>query len=211
LFYWLQTLLTQHAYLIVFLVILFNNICLPLPGDTVLVVAGFLLGKGTLSIWGVIISGAIACFLGGMVSYWLGRRFGRHFIKRLSWLRITPEKIRRVEKFCEKHGAKSVFFARFVAVLHPLIGFVSGLGKTPWFPFLFFNLAGSCAYVVVFTLGGYFFGEKWEALKKALGPGFFYAFLAVAVVGALGFILRHRLRAIFLKMVPRKIVKNPKK
>ena len=196
-FDWLQALLADHGYLVVFMVVFFNNLCLPIPGDTTLLGAGFLVGKGTLSLWPVVASGTVACFLGGNGGYWIGRRLGHRLLKKIRWLQVTPKRVKQVERFFEKYGAKAVFLARFVALLHPVTGLLAGMWKTPLRPFLFYNLVGAFAYATTYTLVGYFFGQRWELFKSAMGPIVLYVLLIIVALLILGLFLRRSIRVFF--------------
>jgi len=201
---WLQSLVAHHGYWVVFLVVFFNNLCLPVPGDTTLLGAGFLAGKGIFSFWVVVATGTGACFLGGNGGYWIGLRFGHRILKKIRLLQITPERVEKGERFFEKYGAKVVFFARFVALLHPVTGLLAGMWKTPLRPFLFYNLAGALAYAVTYTLVGYFFGQKWELFKSWVGPIALYVLLIVVALLFLGLFLRRSIRAFFAGFSPKK-------
>lgn len=187
---WIEYLLNNYGYLIVFLVVFLNNAGIPVPGDTFLLGAGFLVQSGMLYLGWTVASGTLACFLGGLLGYWVGRRGGRKFLLRNRFFRITPEKMDQVERFIKRKGAKAVFFARFVALLHPVTGILSGVGKLPFLPFLIWNLAGSVAYALVYTLLGYFFGESWDMLKVWLGRTAIYTFAAVVVLASISWIIR---------------------
>jgi membrane protein DedA with SNARE-associated domain len=139
LFHWLQSLLAHDGYGVLFTVLFLNNIGLPLPGDTMLLGGGFLVGRGVFSFWAVVSMGTAACFLGSSGAYWFGLRFGRQFLEKIRWFRAHPQRVGQMDRFFEKFGPKVVFFARFVALLHPVTGLLAGVWKTPLRPFLFGN------------------------------------------------------------------------
>jgi membrane protein DedA with SNARE-associated domain len=189
--------MAHNGYLVVFIVVFLNNIGIPVPGDTILLGGGFLVGKGMLSLWAVVVIGTSACFLGSSGAYWFGLRFGRRFLKKIKWFRGNPGSVEKMDHFFEKYGPKVVFFARFVALLHPVTGLLAGTWKTPLCPFIFYNLAGSAAYTLIYTSAGYFFGQKWEIFKSWIGPVAFYAFLIAAALLILFLFLRHSIRSFF--------------
>jgi membrane protein DedA with SNARE-associated domain len=189
--------MAHDGYWVVFIVLFFNNIGFPVPGDTVLLGAGFLVGRGVLSFWVVAAIGTTACFLGSGGAYWFGLRFGRQFLKRIKWFRVNPGRARQMDRFFEKYGPKVVFFARFIALLHPVTGLLAGIWKTPLRPFLFYNLAGSAAYTVIYTLAGYFFGQRWEIFKSWLGPAIFYVLVIAAALSILVLFLRRSISSFF--------------
>ncbi len=208
--HWLQSLLAHQGYWVVFLVVFLNNLCFPVPGDSMLLGGGFLAAKGILFLWAVIAAGTGGCFLGGIGGYWLGERFGRRFLRKNRWLQITPERVEQMERFFAKFGAKVVFFARFVALLHPVTGLLAGMGKTPFRPFLFYNLAGAFAYSTLYALVGYFFGQRWELFKSWIGPVALYSLLIAAALFSLGLFLRHSIRSFFAGFSSKKKVRREK-
>ena len=162
---WLQSLPPVDDETMVFFFLFLNNLGLPLPGNTLLLGAGFLVGAGVLSFWGTFVVAAGATFLGTTFSYGLGRRYGRFWVGKIRWLRLTHERLRHMEHFFKRYGAKGVFFAQFVTLLHPVIGILAGLGKTPGGAFLFYNLIGSAAYSFIYIQAGAYFGPRWGFLK----------------------------------------------
>lgn len=187
---WLQNLLNDYGYWIVFAVVFLNNIGLPVPGDTFLLGAGFLTAEDMFHLPVTITVAATACFMGGNTGYWAGRRYGRKILERVGFLRMTPEKIDQVEGFLRRQGAKAVFFARFVALVHPVTGLLAGVGRINPGPFLAYNLLGSEAYAMTYALLGYFFGESWELLKHWLGRTAIYSLAFLLVIIFLTLILR---------------------
>jgi len=193
---WLQQLFNDYGYYLVFAGVFLNNLGLPIPGDTLLLGAGFLAEDGPFDLVPTIAVGTAACFLGGTCGYGLGRRLGRKFLRRLKWIPLTPEREKQLDRFFRKHGAKAVFFARFVALAHPVTGLLTGMGKTPFKPFLVYNLAGSLVYALVYTLLGYFFGASWNVLKEWAGRTALYALVIVLVLAFLTVLLRRFSRKI---------------
>jgi membrane protein DedA with SNARE-associated domain len=194
---WLQALIAHQGYGVVFLVVFLNNICLPIPGDTTLLTAGFLSEKGILSPWFVIVSGTVACFMGANIAYALGAKYGRPLLENNRWLMITPKRFSKMELFFRQYGAKAVFFARFVGFLHPVTGLLAGIWKTPRTSFLIYNLAGSLAYVSTYTMAGFYFRQNLEVFKHGLGPIVLNIALVVVGLLILGLFLRRTLRAFF--------------
>jgi membrane protein DedA with SNARE-associated domain len=195
--HWLHSLLPHiphHGYVLVFIVVFLNNIGVPLPGETILFGAGFILGKSAGSLWEHMAAGTTACFLGGICSFWMGRRLGLSGLEKIRWLHLTPERLKWPERFFKRHGAKAVFIARFIALFPPVAAnLLAGMAKMSWRIFLFYNLTGSAAYTASYILLGYFFGKKWRLLEAWLGPTALYLILAWIALIVLGVIFRHSL------------------
>jgi membrane protein DedA with SNARE-associated domain len=192
--HWLHSLLPHiphFGYLFVFIVVFLNNIGIPLPGDTMLLGAGFILGRNTISLWQPMAAGTAACFLGGLWAFWVGRRLGHSGFKKIHWLHLTPERVKWGESFFKRHGPKAVIIARFIALLPPIAAnLLAGMAKMRWRVFLFYDLTGSAAYACSYILIGYFFGKKWMLLRAWLGPTALYLIMGAIALIIFGVIFR---------------------
>jgi len=206
--HWLRSLLPNlphYGYVLVFIIVFLNNIGVPLPGETILLGAGFFLGKHADSLWEPMVAGTAACFLGGICSFWLGRRLGHGSLENIRWLHLTPKRLKWPERFFKRHGAKAVFIARFIALFPPIAAnLLAGMAKMPWRIFLFFNLTGSAVYTTCYILIGYVFGKKWKLLEAWLGPTALYLILAGIALIVLGVIFRHSLSGFSARLVSKK-------
>jgi membrane protein DedA with SNARE-associated domain len=204
---WLQSLLPHiphYGYVLVFIVVFLNNIGFPLPGETILLGAGFILGKVAESLWEPMAAATAACFLGGICSFWMGRRLGESGIEKIHWLHLPPKRLKRLDGFFKRHGAKTVFFARFIALFPPVAAnLLAGMSQMPWRTFLFYNLTGSAVYAASYILIGYFFGKKWKLLEAWLSPAAPYLVIAGVVLVVLGVIFRHSLSRIWTRLFSR--------
>jgi membrane protein DedA with SNARE-associated domain len=185
--HWLHSLLPHiphYGYVLVFIVAFLNNLGLPLPGETILLGAGFVLGKTADSLWQPVVAGTAACFLGGICAFWLGRRLGRGSLEKIRWLHLTPQRMKWPEQFFKRHGAKTVFIARFIFLFPPVV----------------VNLL---AYAASYVLIGYLFGKQWKLLEAWLGPVALYLILAGLVIVALGVIFRHSVSGYWVRIFPK--------
>ena len=202
--HWLHSLLPHiphYGYVLVFIVVFLNNLGAPLPGETILLGAGFILGKAAGSLWEPMVAGTAACFLGGSCAFWLGRSLGHSGLGRIHWLHLTPKRLKWPERFFKRHGAKAVFIARFIALFPPVAAnLLAGMTKMPWRTYLFYNLTGSAAYTTSYILIGYFFGRKWKRLEAWLGPTALYLILAGMVLLVLGVVFRHSISKFLVRL-----------
>jgi len=130
-----------------------------LPGDSLLFVAGTLAAAGDMYIHGLFAALATASFLGDNTNYWIGRHVGpRVFTHERSRL-LNPEHLARTQRFYERYGAKTVFFARFVPIVRTFAPFVAGIGRMRYSRFLFYSFSGSIAWVGSLAYAGYYFGN----------------------------------------------------
>ena len=115
---WINHLVESYGLGLLFVVVALESAGLPLPGETALIFAGVWASKGHLEIEWVIAVAALAAIVGDNVGYWLGRTGGRALVYRYAWSRKFAERVvPPSERFFERHGAKTVFLARFIAGL----------------------------------------------------------------------------------------------
>ena len=206
--HWLHSLwphIPHYGYVLVFVVVFLNNIGFPLPGETILLGAGFIFGQTANSLWEPTAAGTAASFLGGICAFWLGRRLGHENLAKFHWLHLTSEKLEWPERYFKRHGAKVVFIARFIAIFPPIAANVlAGMTKMSWRSFLLYNLTGSAAYTATYILIGYFFGRTWKLIEAWLGPTALYLILAGIALLILGVMCRHSLSGLLVRLFPKK-------
>jgi len=130
-----------------------------LPGDSLLFVAGALCGMDALQLHWLMPLLMLAAFSGDNTNYWIGRLLGLALIKRLGGRLIKTEHLDKTHAFYEKHGGKTILFARFLPIIRTFAPFVAGVGLMRYRLFVMFSAAGSLAWITSFTVGGYYFGN----------------------------------------------------
>ena len=173
-FDWLRSILPHmphYGYALVFIVVFLNNIGFPLPGETILLGAGFILGKTASTLWPPLVAGAVACFLGGICSFWMGRRLGHSGLEKIHWLHLTPERLQWPERFFKRYGAKAVFIARFIALFPPVVAnLLAGMSKNTMAHFPFFQPHGVGGLCHRLHPAWVFFWEEVEAASSLVRP-----------------------------------------
>ena len=163
-----------------------------LPGDSLLFVAGTLAAAGDMYIHGLFAALAAASFLGDNTNYWIGRYIGPRVFTREGSRLLNPEHLARTQRFYDRYGAKTVFFARFVPVIRTFAPFVAGIGHMRYSRFLFFSFSGSIAWVGSLAYAGYFFGNV-PLVKSNLSLAIVIIILLSIAPGVVEY-LRYRLR-----------------
>jgi membrane protein DedA with SNARE-associated domain len=175
----------HYGFFMVALFLLIEGAGVPVPGETALVTAAALAGRGTLSIASVIIAGCIGTIAGGHAGYWLGARGGTPFITRYGrWIGLTPPRLEKTNRFFEQHGAKTVMLGRFVAFLRSFVGIFAGISHMPMRTFAAYNAAGGSLWVVTFSVLGYVFGRNLPRLVRYIGRVSLLLAILIAVVAA---------------------------
>jgi membrane protein DedA with SNARE-associated domain len=167
----IQPLIAQYGYFSVFLIVLLESAGLPLPGETALLLAAAYAGAtGHLELPFVIAAAASGAIIGDNVGFWIGRRWGADLLQRHGKLVLMTEgRIRLGQYLFERHGAKIVFFGRFVAFLRVLAALLAGINKFRWGPFLFYNAAGGMVWATIMGVGSYIFGDSLHRVSGPLG------------------------------------------
>ncbi|WOJ89999.1 DedA family protein [Methylocapsa polymorpha] len=183
----IQPLIAQHGYWAVFLIVMLESAGAPLPGETALLLAGGYAGAtGQLDISLVIAMAATGAIIGDNIGFWVGRTWGAKLLLRYGKLIHLPEaRLRLGQYLFERHGAKIVFFGRFVAFLRVLAALLAGVNKYHWGQFLFYNATGGICWAVVMGLSAYIFGDAVHRVSGPLG----IAALVGVVGGAIAFMI----------------------
>ncbi len=130
-----------------------------LPGDSLLFVAGMLCGMGSLELQILLPVLVLAAFGGDNTNYWVGRLLGLRLLNSPKQRLIKHEHLEKTHLFFEKHGGKTILFARFLPIIRTFAPFVAGIGTMSYRLFLMFSALGSMAWIGSLTLAGYFFGN----------------------------------------------------
>lgn len=156
----IQHLAQEYGYGAVFFGIMLENAGVPLPGETITIVGGFLAGSGELNYWGVLASAIAGAVLGDSFGYWLGTIGGWALMMRLgSFFRISESQLEDVRDQFSQNAAKAVFLGRFVALLRIFAGPLAGIARMPYYKFFLCNLAGAATWASVTVSLAYFAGK----------------------------------------------------
>jgi membrane protein DedA with SNARE-associated domain len=179
---------THHGLPLLFVVVMLESFGIPLPGETALIFFGVLAAKGNYNITSVIVLAAAAAIVGDNLGYWLiGRLGGRALFRRNRWLQRWSESvIPRAERVMQRHGAKTVFFGRFIAILRFTAAWVAGLGKMPWWRFLFWNAAGGIVWATAVGLVAYYSGHAAATAIQRYGLYAAAGVVVLVILGAVG-------------------------
>ncbi len=158
---------------------------LPVPGETVLILAAIFAGTmHELNIAEVILTAAVAAIVGQSAGYVIGREFGYWLLLRYgNYLRITESRIKLGQYLFLRHGGKIVVIARFVPVLRALAGILAGANRMPWRQFLLANIAGAFVWAAFFGFAAYMLGRQVERIA---GPMVIVIGIAAVIVIAIG-------------------------
>jgi membrane protein DedA with SNARE-associated domain len=184
----LDQLIGRWGYLAIFIVVVLGNVGLPVPEETILILAGYLVWDDTLRLPATLLVGIGSAAAGDNVGYWLGRRYGRRAIERYAhrvW--VTPQHLTAMTRFVTRYGGVAVVLARFLPGLRFLGGPLAGAAGMPFPKFGLANLVGAILFVpYAVGLGyaiGYGLGEYVERVRRVAGVVHAWTLLAVVIAG----------------------------
>lgn len=183
----------RYGYFVVFFGVMMENAGVPIPGETILLAAGFFAAQGHFHLWAVMAIAAFGAVIGDNVGFAIGHVGGRAALGRYGrYVFLTRKRLVQLEKFFARHGDKTILFARFVTGLRVFAALFAGAARMPWRTFVVYNLAGAILWAVVIALLGFFFGHSWKLLQHWIGRTSEIIGLAVLLVIVLTLVWRWR-------------------
>lgn len=161
-----QHLLSAYGYFAVGGLIALESLGLPLPGESILVAASaYAAAERGLNIWGIVLAAVTGAIIGSVVAFWVGRRFGSALLSQYGgYIGITKRRIKVAEYLFSCHGAKIVFFGRFIVLFRSLAGLLAGIERMEWRRFLLFNILGAIVWAAFYGFCTFYFEEEVQML-----------------------------------------------
>ena len=182
----LTALISSYGVWLVAGMIALECICIPVPGETILVAAALYAGSThQLHIVSVITAAVVGGVLGNVVAFWLGRRYGYRLLMRYGhYVKLDATRIKIGQYLFLRHGSKVVFIARFIPVARSFAALLAGTNRMPWRSFMVANVAGAVAWVTVDSVGAYFLGEALSKVAAPVGITLIIAVVTLLIIGA---------------------------
>lgn len=186
--------MAAYGYWVVFFGVMLENAGLPIPGETILLVAGYFASADHFNIFLVMLIACFGAVLGDNAGFAIGHHYGRGILLRFGrFVFLTPQRLEHLENYFRSHGNKTVFVARFITGLRVFAAVLAGASGMRWRIFLAYNVAGAIVWSVVITTLGYLFGESLPLLIKWVGrSGTILLVIAIVVAVIAWRIYRHR-------------------
>src|ERR1700704_2107312 len=174
-----------YGYWAVFFGVMLENAGLPVPGETILLIAGYFASTGEFNIVLVMIIAASGAIVGDNIGFAIGHHYGRGFLLRVGrFFFLTPKRFEHMENYFERHGNKTILVARFITGLRVFAALLAGASrKMPWRVFVVYNMAGAILWSVVITTLGYLFGQSLPLLIKWVGRSGTILLISAIVIG----------------------------
>ena len=181
-------LINTYGYWAVFVLVGAESLGVPLPGETALIIAGTYAGHShRLSVWLIFLVASAAAIVGDNIGFWIGDKGGYRLVRRYGRkVHLDEAKLKVGRYVFDRHGAKVVFFGRFVSILRTYAAFLAGTNHMRWRRFLPANAAGGVVWAGMWTWLAYFAGTGLSRVSStinlALGVSALVAVVAVFVL-----------------------------
>jgi membrane protein DedA with SNARE-associated domain len=176
----------------VFVLMLLESACIPIPSEATMLFAGFNVSDGEFSLFAAVTAGVAGNVVGSWIAYAIGY-FGRIDIleKHGRKLHIKPSHLEWADRWFQRYGDATVFFSRLLPVIRTFISLPAGVAKMPFWRFTLLTIAGCVPWVLMLTLIGKAAGDNWGKWKDNLHY-VDYVVIAAILVGILWLLVRRR-------------------
>lgn len=177
----------------VFLLMVLESACIPVPSEAVMLFAGFSVSKGDLTLIGIIVAGVLGNLVGSWIAYAAGYYGRLDLLERNRLVHVNPRHLRKADEWFERYGDATVFFSRMLPIVRTFISLPAGIARMPFWRFSALTLAGCVPWVTMLALVGRAVGDNWEEWREHLHY-LDYAVAAAAVLLIAYLILKRRSR-----------------
>jgi len=192
---WYTGALAKGGYALIALLMAIESSVLPLPSELVIPPAAHLAhtGQVPLSLWGIVIAGALGSWLGATLMYWAARLGGRPLVLRFGpYIFITRQKVEGAERWAAKFGSMGIFISRLLPVVRHLIGIPAGIVRMDYWKFSLYTLLGSAIWCAVLCYVGVKMGQDEKLMRGELHRISLWLGGAMLVLGAMYYFFVHR-------------------
>jgi membrane protein DedA with SNARE-associated domain len=175
----------------VFLLMLLESACIPVPSEAIMLFAGFSVSEGDLTLFGVVAAGVLGNLAGSWIAYAVGYFARLDLLERNRLIHISPKHLKWADDWFKRYGDATVFFTRMLPIIRTFISLPAGVARMPFWRFTAFTLAGCVPWVLMLALVGRSVGDNWEQWRHNLGY-LDYVVLAAIVGGVIYLLIRRR-------------------
>lgn len=168
---WITDFISRIGYAGIFILMLLESACIPIPSEVTMPFGGFLVNEGRFNFWWVVLSGTLGNLVGSWLAYFFGW-WGQEPVVRASvrrwgkYLLISEGELDRAEAWFRRFGDPIVFFSRLLPVIRTFISVPAGIAKMNFFKFTIYTFLGSFLWSYLLTWIGLTLGENWGELEK---------------------------------------------
>ncbi len=185
--HWIQSM----GYAGIFLSMVLESACIPLPSEIIMPFGGYLAWSGHLQIMWVIVAGTLGNVVGSLITFYIGKAGGRSFISNYGRIIHLSEKyVLMAERWFEKRGELAVFVCRILPGVRTFISLPAEISNMPVIRFTVFSAVGSLPWVAALAYSGFKLGQNWANIKNFMHP--FTYVVGVFLIGAVVLLLLNK-------------------
>ncbi len=167
----------------VFLLMLLESACIPVPSEAIMPFAGFAVSQGKLTLAGIVIAGVAGNLVGSWIAYAIGYYGGRPFVDHWGkYVLLRPHHLDTAQHWFDHYGAPVVFFGRMIPIVRTFISLPAGFGKMKFWKFTLYTALGCVPWVLMLGYVGEKLGANWEKLQPYLHYADYLVVLAFVVL-----------------------------
>jgi membrane protein DedA with SNARE-associated domain len=175
----------------IFLLMLLESACIPVPSEATMLFAGFNVSEGNMTLFGITAAGVLGNLVGSWIAYAVGY-YGRiELLDRNRLIHVNRRHLESADRWFERHGAATVFFTRMLPIIRTFISLPAGVARMPLGKFTAYTVAGCIPWVLLLAIIGREVGDRWEEWKDYLHY-FDYAVVAAIVIAVVYWWVRRR-------------------
>jgi membrane protein DedA with SNARE-associated domain len=175
----------------VFLLMVLESACIPVPSEAIMLFAGFSVSEGEMTLVGIVIAGVLGNLVGSWIAYAVGYYGRLDLLEKNKLIHISPKHLKWADDWFARYGNATVFFSRMLPIIRTFISLPAGVAKMPFWRFSAYTLLGSIPWVLMLAIVGEKVGDNWEDWRHKLGY-LDYVVLAAIVIGIGWWLLRRR-------------------
>jgi membrane protein DedA with SNARE-associated domain len=168
-----------------------ESACIPIPSEAIMLFAGFNVSEGNMTLLGIVVAGVLGNLVGSLIAYGVGY-YGRiELLDRNRFIHINRRHLDWADRWFQRHGSATVFFARMLPIIRTFISLPAGSARMPLGRFVAFTAAGCIPWVLMLAIIGREVGSRWEDWRGYLHY-VDYVVIAAIVLGIVYLIVRRR-------------------
>ena len=175
----------------VFLLMVLESACIPVPSEAIMLFAGFAVSKGEMTLFGIVAAGVLGNLVGSWIAYAVGYYGRLDLLEKNKLIHISPKHLKWADDWFARYGNATVFFSRMLPIIRTFISLPAGVAKMPFWRFSAYTLLGSIPWVLMLAIVGEKVGDNWEDWRHKLGY-LDYVVLAAIVIGLGYWLLKRR-------------------
>ncbi len=175
----------------VFLLMVLESACIPIPSEAIMLFSGFAVSKGELTLFGIVAAGVLGNLVGSWIAYAVGYYGRLDLLEKNRLIHLSPKHLAWADRWFERYGSATVFFSRMLPIIRTFISLPAGVARMPFWRFSAFTLAGSVPWVLMLALVGRSVGDNWEEWRHKLGY-LDYVLVAAIVIGIVYLLAKRR-------------------